>query len=104
SLGLVLPAVRDLLAPGGRVVALVKPQFEAGREDVPRGGVVREPAIWRHVLQSVAEAAVGTGVHPTHVIRSPIAGGDGNVEFLMALGTDLSTEVGDVHAMIEDAL
>jgi 23S rRNA (cytidine1920-2'-O)/16S rRNA (cytidine1409-2'-O)-methyltransferase len=85
SLTLVLPAVRDLLAPAGRVVALVKPQFEAGREDVPRGGVVREPETWRRVLDTVAERAAGIGLHPWHVIRSPIAGGDGNVEFLMEL-------------------
>jgi 23S rRNA (cytidine1920-2'-O)/16S rRNA (cytidine1409-2'-O)-methyltransferase len=86
SLGLVLPAVRDLLATDGRIVALVKPQFEAGREDVPRGGVVRDPATWRRVLEAVTESATGIGLAPLHVIRSPIAGGDGNVEFLMLLG------------------
>lgn len=88
SLTLVLPAVRDLLAPTGRVVALVKPQFEAGREDVPRGGVVREPATWRRVLETTAASAAGIGLHPWHLIRSPIAGGDGNVEFLMEMRTD----------------
>ncbi|HSI99120.1 MAG TPA: SAM-dependent methyltransferase, partial [Patescibacteria group bacterium] len=85
SLTLVMPAVRDLLDPSGRVVALVKPQFEAGREDVPRGGVVREPETWRRVLEAVAGSAAGIGLHPWHVIRSPIAGADGNVEFLMEL-------------------
>jgi 23S rRNA (cytidine1920-2'-O)/16S rRNA (cytidine1409-2'-O)-methyltransferase len=85
SLTLVLAAVRGLLDPTGRVVALVKPQFEAGREDVPRGGVVREPETWRRVLETVAERAAGIGLHPWHVIRSPITGGDGNVEFLMGL-------------------
>jgi 23S rRNA (cytidine1920-2'-O)/16S rRNA (cytidine1409-2'-O)-methyltransferase len=85
SLALVLPVVRDLLGPTGRVVALVKPQFEAGRDDVPRGGVVREPETWRRVLETVADRAVGIGLFPRHVIRSPVAGGDGNVEFLMEL-------------------
>ena len=94
SLGLVLPAVRDLLAPDGRVVALVKPQFEAGREDVPRGGVVREPGTWRRVLEGVAKEAVRTGLAALHVIRSPIAGGDGNVEFLMLLGGVPPTDIG----------
>ncbi len=98
SLALVLPAVRELLDPKGRVVALVKPQFEAGREDVPRGGVVREPATWRRVLETVAERATAIGLHPWHVMRSPIAGGDGNVEFLLELrlegaGPALSAEV-----------
>src|SRR5699024_134771 len=50
SLRLVLPAVRDLLTDAGRIVALVKPQFEAGKEEVPRGGVVRDPVVWRRVL------------------------------------------------------
>lgn len=95
SLSLVLPAVHDLLAPDGAVVALVKPQFEAGRDDVPRGGVVRDPATWRRVLEAVAEAALAAGVPPQAVIRSPIAGGDGNVEFLMLLRVDgAGTEIG----------
>ena len=85
SLGLVLPSVRDLLGPHGVVIALVKPQFEAGREDVPRGGVVRDPTTWRRVLEAVAEDADSSGLAPLHVMRSPIAGGDGNVEFLMLL-------------------
>ena len=88
SLALVLPAVRDLLDEPGRVVALVKPQFEAGRDDVPRGGVVRDPDIWRRVLESVANDATTIGLHPWQVIRSPITGGDGNIEFLMELRTD----------------
>ena len=71
SLRLVLPAVRDLLADDGRVVALVKPQFEAGRDDVPRGGVVRDPASWQRVLDDLARDAAPTGLHRTP--RDPIA-------------------------------
>jgi 23S rRNA (cytidine1920-2'-O)/16S rRNA (cytidine1409-2'-O)-methyltransferase len=85
SLGLVLPAVRSLLAADGRVVALVKPQFEAGKEDVPRGGVVTDPAIWERVLRQVAAAATDAGLHAHRAIRSPITGADGNVEFLADL-------------------
>jgi 23S rRNA (cytidine1920-2'-O)/16S rRNA (cytidine1409-2'-O)-methyltransferase len=85
SLRLVLPGVRALLADTGRVVALVKPQFEAGRDDVPRGGVVRDPATWRRVLTEVGAAAGEAGLHPERAIRSPILGGDGNVEFLVEL-------------------
>jgi len=103
SLGLVLPPVRDLLAPAGRVVALVKPQFEAGREEVPRGGVVRDPETWRRVLESVAEAAADTALHPTHIIRSPIVGGDGNVEFLMDLRAG-DEEPPDLAAELEAAV
>ncbi len=85
SLRLVLPAVRDLLADTGRIVALVKPQFEAGKEDVPRGGVVRDPVIWERVLLAVGADATDSGLAPRRAIRSPIAGGDGNVEFLIEL-------------------
>src|SRR5574338_548816 len=62
GLALVLPAVHDLLAPDGQVVALVKPQFEAGREDVPRGGVVRDPATHARVLRRVIEDARRIGL------------------------------------------
>jgi len=85
SLGAVLGSVRALLSAGGRVVALVKPQFEAGREAVPRGGVVRDPAVWRRVLEEVGEAGERAGLHAHRAIASPIAGGDGNVEFLVDL-------------------
>lgn len=85
SLRLVLPAVRRLLADGGRVVALVKPQFEAGRDDVPRGGVVRDPQTWKRVLRDTWDHAAETGLVPRQAIRSPVAGGEGNVEFLVDL-------------------
>jgi 23S rRNA (cytidine1920-2'-O)/16S rRNA (cytidine1409-2'-O)-methyltransferase len=91
SLRLVLPAVHDLLADTGRVVALVKPQFEAGREDVPRGGVVRDPETWARVIREVASSAAETGLEPQGVIRSPIAGGDGNIEFLLHMRSDGAT-------------
>jgi 23S rRNA (cytidine1920-2'-O)/16S rRNA (cytidine1409-2'-O)-methyltransferase len=83
SLRLVLPSVRDLLDNTGRIVALIKPQFEAGREHVPRGGVVRDPAVWERVLTDLAADATAVGLVPNRAIRSPIQGGDGNVEFLV---------------------
>ncbi len=88
SLALVLPAVRALLADAGRVVALVKPQFEAGREDVPRGGVVRDASVRERVLHEVAASAAELGLQPLNVTRSPITGTDGNVEFLIHLSPD----------------
>ncbi len=85
SLRLVLPAVRGLLADAGRVIALVKPQFEAGREAVPRGGVVRDPSTHREVLLAFAEHAAQAGFSPVTLITSPLAGADGNREFLALL-------------------
>jgi 23S rRNA (cytidine1920-2'-O)/16S rRNA (cytidine1409-2'-O)-methyltransferase len=85
SLRLVLPAVRRLLAGDGRVIALVKPQFEAGREAVPRGGVVRDAAVHREVLGRFGEDARNAGYEPRSVIRSPLAGAEGNLEFLTLL-------------------
>ena len=88
SLRLVLPAVRGLLADAGRVIALVKPQFEAGREDVPRGGVVTDPEVHRRVIDEVIGAARATGMQAGGVERSPVTGADGNVEFLLDLRLD----------------
>ncbi|MGH2427974.1 MAG: TlyA family RNA methyltransferase [Candidatus Limnocylindria bacterium] len=100
SLRLVLPAVRTLLADGGRVIALVKPQFEAGRESVPRGGVVRDPEVWEQVLGDFMWAAEDAGLHPRRAIRSPVTGTEGNVEFL----ADLRCEEGDKMEMADYVL
>ena len=85
SLRLVLEPVRLLLAPSGRVVALVKPQFEAGRGDVPRGGVVRDPAVHRRVLVQLAADAREAGLIAVDLVASPRTGRQGNREFLALL-------------------
>ena len=85
SLRLVLPAVHRLLAGSGRAIALVKPQFEAGKGSVPRGGVVRDPETHRSVLQRFGEDARQAGFSPARLIGSPITGADGNREFLVML-------------------
>ncbi|MGZ6256064.1 MAG: TlyA family RNA methyltransferase [Candidatus Limnocylindria bacterium] len=100
SLRLVLPAVRSLLTDGGRVIALVKPQFEAGRDAVPRGGVVRDPATHRDVLLRFGADAGTAGFQPTTVIGSPITGADGNREFL-ALLTTVGAPVADWRSQVD---
>lgn len=85
SLRLVWRPVATLLAAGARAVALVKPQFEAGREKVGRGGVVRDPDVHREVLGTVLGAARAAGLSPLGVVPSPILGPAGNVEFLAHL-------------------
>jgi len=84
SLRQILPAVPPLLAPGADVVALVKPQFEAGRAEV-RKGIIRDPAIQARVLDEVAAAAGEVGLTRTGSTTSPITGQKGNVEFLLHL-------------------
>lgn len=85
SLRLVLPAVQRLIMPDAWIVALVKPQFEAGRHAVGKGGVVRDPATHRQVLHDVVGAAIASGLVAHGVTRSPIMGPAGNIEFLLWL-------------------
>ncbi|OXM88161.1 TlyA family RNA methyltransferase [Paenibacillus rigui] len=82
SLKLILPPLKELLAEEGEVVALIKPQFEAGREKVPKTGVVREPAVHTEVLETTLSFAAECGYILKGLTFSPIKGGEGNVEFL----------------------
>lgn len=84
SLALVLGPVAACVRSGGRVVPLVKPQFEAGRQEVRRG-VVRDPAVHRAVLERVADAAAAVGLTLEDAVASPILGPEGNREFLLSL-------------------
>jgi 23S rRNA (cytidine1920-2'-O)/16S rRNA (cytidine1409-2'-O)-methyltransferase len=88
SLRLVFPAISGVLSDEGEVVALVKPQFEAGPADVGKGGVVRKPAIHRRVLQEVMAAARAAGLAPWGLTASPIRGQAGNAEFLLWARSD----------------
>ena len=84
SARLILPAVVPLVAKGGAVVVLVKPQFEAGRAEVGKGGIVRSEDVRRRVVSEIANAGAGLGLEPLGSIRSPIRGAHGNEEFLLA--------------------
>ena len=85
SLALILGPVTSTLGPRGDVVALVKPQFEAGRGRTDHG-VIRDPAIHREVLERTVDAATAVGLGTRAVIASPITGPAGNREFLVHLG------------------
>ena len=85
SLRLILPAVQGWLKDRSDVVALVKPQFEAGKAEVGKGGIVRDPAIHQRVLLDTARFAQEQGYSLAAVMRSPIMGRKGNAEFLMWL-------------------
>lgn len=83
SLRKILPVMRELLRDGGRAVCLIKPQFEAGRENVGKKGVVRDRAVHESVVASITEFAVESGFNVCNVDFSPIKGPEGNIEYLM---------------------
>jgi 23S rRNA (cytidine1920-2'-O)/16S rRNA (cytidine1409-2'-O)-methyltransferase len=85
SLRHILPVVPALLRPDADVVALVKPQFEAGRAEVGKGGIVRDPAVQARVVDEVVFAADALGLRRAGLTESPIAGMEGNREFLLHL-------------------
>lgn len=82
SLRLILPVAAKLLAAGGSCVPLIKPQFEAGRDEVGKGGVVRDPAVHRVVIEGVIDQARESGLSLVGITASPLVGPAGNVEFL----------------------
>jgi 23S rRNA (cytidine1920-2'-O)/16S rRNA (cytidine1409-2'-O)-methyltransferase len=110
SLRLVLPAIARLTRPGAPIVVLVKPQFEAGKGQVPRGGVIRDPAVHRRVLLDLWARALAMGLTPRAVTPSPIRGPAGNVEFLLRLdnappaGHTQAADAGAVEAAVDAAL
>ncbi|WP_155286704.1 TlyA family RNA methyltransferase [Lacticaseibacillus zhaodongensis] len=85
SLKLILPPLRPILKPDGDAVVLIKPQFEAGPENVGKHGIVRDPAVHRAVLESITTFAVEAGYSVLGLDFSPIKGGEGNIEFLAHL-------------------
>jgi 23S rRNA (cytidine1920-2'-O)/16S rRNA (cytidine1409-2'-O)-methyltransferase len=86
SLRTVLPVLLALTEPDGDLVLLVKPQFEAGRQEASRGkGVIRDPEVWRRVLEEVRSAAASQGATMMEAMASPLLGADGNREFLVRL-------------------
>ncbi|HVL22734.1 MAG TPA: TlyA family RNA methyltransferase [Thermomicrobiales bacterium] len=85
SLALIFPVVDRILKPGGRCVPLIKPQFEAGRDDVGKGGVVRDPAVHEKVLRAAIDAASESHLATLGLVASPLRGPAGNVEFLAHL-------------------
>ncbi len=89
SLRLILPALTAVTRPGSSMALLIKPQFEAGRQEASKGkGVITDPEIWRRVIHEVEVAARSVGAAMLGVMRSPITGSSGNVEFIGHFLTD----------------
>ena len=85
SLSHMLPVADKVLAEDGQVVCLVKPQFEAGREQVGKGGIVRDPAVHSEVIKKVIGYAYENGLYPLALSWSPIKGSKGNIEYILLL-------------------
>jgi 23S rRNA (cytidine1920-2'-O)/16S rRNA (cytidine1409-2'-O)-methyltransferase len=105
GLHLILPAAFPLAKKGAGAVFLIKPQFEAGREQVGRGGVVRDPAIHREVLLRVlCQDYSGLNFHPCGLIPSPLKGPAGNVEYLVQYGTSERSKGFSIAGSVEEAV
>jgi 23S rRNA (cytidine1920-2'-O)/16S rRNA (cytidine1409-2'-O)-methyltransferase len=104
SLKLLFPVFRGWMDPDGESVVLVKPQFEAGRGLVGKGGVVKDPAVHRAVLAAVLRAAEGAGFSAAGLIRSPLKGPAGNVEFLAHLKCVPGQGGGSIQQMIDTVM
>jgi 23S rRNA (cytidine1920-2'-O)/16S rRNA (cytidine1409-2'-O)-methyltransferase len=85
SLKLILPVLKTLLVPGSDIVALVKPQFEAGREQVGKKGIIRDEKVHLQVVNKIVDFSIEQGFNVVNLSFSPITGGDGNIEFLLHL-------------------
>lgn len=108
SLTKVLEPVKKLLTPDGQIVALIKPQFEAGREQVGKKGVVRDSKVHLEVIEKVIDYAKSIGFGVLNLEFSPIKGPEGNIEYLVHLqnheeGTDISHGPVDPKTVVEQA-
>jgi 23S rRNA (cytidine1920-2'-O)/16S rRNA (cytidine1409-2'-O)-methyltransferase len=97
----VLPVPLSFARPGARLVALIKPQFEAERHEVGKKGVVRDPDVHARVCAAAADFLRGAGWEPLPIIESPITGPEGNVEFLLA-ATRMGAEEGSTESELHD--
>ena len=101
SIRLVLPAVRALLKPGADIICLIKPQFEAGREEVGKKGVVRDAAVHREVIQSILAFAPENGLTVCGLDYSPIKGPEGNIEYICHMRNgSFEAEILDVDGIV----
>ncbi len=106
SLTKILIPARNLLVPGGEMVCLIKPQFEAGREKVGKNGVVREPQVHREVIGKILDYCDVVGVEVLGIDHSPIKGPEGNIEYLVHLrkGSVTAEQEGFTEGQAEEEL
>ncbi|MBT2656525.1 TlyA family RNA methyltransferase [Bacillus sp. ISL-18] len=103
SLTLILPVLKTLLISGSDIIALVKPQFEAGREQVGKKGIVRDEKVHLQVIEKIINFSIKEGYLVKNLSFSPITGGDGNIEFLLHLRWENEREAGINQLQIQPA-
>lgn len=107
SVKLILPKAAELMDGKGRFYILIKPQFEAGRENVGKKGVVRDPAVHRQVIQSIADFVPEFGYAMTQLDFSPITGPEGNIEYIAELlpqsACGIAVDEGVIHRVVSEA-
>ncbi len=103
SLKHIFPVAAKLLAPDGKLICLVKPQFEAGREKVGRGGIIKDPATHEEVINAVISYARDCGFFPLALTCSPIKGAKGNIEYLLLLSPERCDNIIDVRGVVNSS-
>ncbi|MCQ2550906.1 MAG: TlyA family RNA methyltransferase [Clostridia bacterium] len=104
SLKLVFPVATKLLKEDGKLVCLIKPQFEAGREQVGKKGIVRDEKVHLEVIENVIGYALDNELYPTGLTYSPVTGAKGNIEYLLCLSKDKEDEREvDPHSIVTDS-
>lgn len=103
SLKIILEPLQDILSTGDDIVALIKPQFEAGKDDVGKKGIVKDKAVHKRVIENVIEYANNYNFYLKGLTFSPITGGEGNIEFLAHFKVNDIQEEIDIDSVVEEA-
>ena len=105
SLKLIFPVCAKVLADDGQIVCLVKPQFEAGRDQVGKKGIVRDKKVHQEVIENVIQYAADNGFYPVGLTFSPVTGAKGNIEYLLALSKagEMCYDVSCIQEIVENS-
>lgn len=95
-----LPVAAAVMAQGAKILCLVKPQFEAGKEQVGKGGIVRDPAVHREVIENVISYAESSNLYPCELTFSPIKGTKGNIEYLLLLSNEKCDNMLNIDSIV----
>ena len=103
SLTKVIPVITNILSDGGQAVMLIKPQFECGKADIGKNGIVRSPKVHERVIREIASACEASGLGVKSIDFSPIRGGDGNIEYLIYVKKHESGVIPDIKQIVTSA-